>query len=181
MIWTVPNIVSFARLLGIPALLYFGLVEQNDVVAFWIFAIASITDWLDGFLARKLNQFSKLGELLDPIADRLYIFAAIMVLLIRGVLPLLAVLLILGREIWLAYLQLKNRRKGFAPPQVHYVGKAGTLLLLYSLPAIFLGNIDFQFATGFHYLGVAFLWWGIATYWYAGMLYLNQMRELQGN
>jgi cardiolipin synthase len=179
--WTIPNVVSFARLLGIPALIYFGLIEQNDVVAFWIFAIASITDWLDGFLARKLNQFSELGALLDPIADRLYILTAIIVLLMRGLLPAVAVALILGRELWLALLQLNNRKRGFAPPSVHYVGKAGTLLLLYSLPAVFLGNIDFWLSPIFHYLGLAFLWWGIATYWYAGFLYRDQMKSLQAN
>ena len=176
--WTIPNIVSFLRLLGIPALIYYGLFEQNDLLAFWIFAIASITDWLDGFLARKLNQFSEIGALLDPIADRLYIVTAIAVLLVRDLIPVLAVLLIVGREIWLFALQIKNRRAGFEPPRVHYVGKAGTLLLLYSLPAIFLGNLDFELSLTFHYLGVGFLWWGIGVYWYAGVLYRNQVKEL---
>ncbi|MFM1786335.1 MAG: hypothetical protein RL228_285 [Actinomycetota bacterium] len=176
--WTIPNIVSFARLLGIPALLYFGLVEQNDLIAFWIFAIASITDWLDGFLARKLNQFSEIGALLDPIADRLYIVTAIAVLLVRDLIPTIAVVLIVAREIWLLVLQVRNRRAGFEPPKVHYVGKAGTLLLLYSLPAIFLGNLRFELSWVFEHLGTAFLWWGIAVYWYAGFLYRNQMQQL---
>ncbi len=176
--WTIPNIVSFARLLGIPALLYFGLVEQNDLIAFWIFAIASITDWLDGFLARKLNQFSEIGALLDPIADRLYIVTAIAVLLVRDLIPTVAVVLIVAREIWLLVLQVRNRRAGFEPPKVHYVGKAGTLLLLYSLPAIFLGNLRFELSWVFEHLGTAFLWWGIAVYWYAGFLYRKQMQQL---
>lgn len=176
--WTIPNVISFARLLGIPFIIYFGLYEINDVAAFGIFAIASITDWLDGFLARKLNQFSKLGALLDPIADRLYIAAAVFVLLMRDLLPWVAVLLIIGRELFLLVLQLRNRTQGFAPPSVHYVGKAGTLLLLYSLPAIFLGNIEFTYSILFHHLGVAFLWWGIGIYWYSGFLYQGQMRKL---
>ncbi len=180
-IWTIPNIVSFARLIGIPALLYFGLVERNDTIAFWIFAIASVTDWLDGFLARKLNQYSDLGALLDPIADRSYIFAAVVVMLIRGLLPSIAVALIVGREIWLGILQIQNRKNGFEPPKVHYVGKAGTLLLLYSLPAIFLGNLDFQSAEFFHFIGFGFLWWGIGIYWYSGFLYRKQMLEAPGN
>jgi cardiolipin synthase len=179
--WTIPNIISFTRLAGIPLLIYYGLYEQNDLVAFWVFAVASFTDWLDGFLARKLNQFSKLGEVLDPVADRLYILTAIGVLLARGLLPLIAVVLILAREVWLARLQMRNRKLGFEPPKVHYVGKAGTLLLLYSLPAIFLGNLDFAYAGFFNYLGNAFLWWGIGTYWVAGFLYRNQMRQLNAN
>lgn len=179
--WTIPNLVSFLRLLGIPALVYFGLVYQNDLVAFWIFVFASITDWLDGFLARKLNQFSKIGELLDPIADRLYILTAILVLLVRDLIPVFAVGLIVLREIWLAVLQYSNRKSGFEPPKVHYVGKAGTLLLLYSLPAIFLGNLDFSQSSSFHHLGIAFLWWGIATYWYSGFLYRGQISTLRTN
>jgi cardiolipin synthase len=179
--WTIPNIVSFVRLAGIPFLIYYGLIEQNDFYAFWIFAVASFTDWLDGFLARKLNQFSKLGEVLDPVADRLYILTAAVVLLARGLLPLIAVVLILAREVWLAVLQLQNRKLGYEPPKVHYVGKAGTLLLLYSLPAIFLGNLEFTYAGVFKSLGIAFLWWGIGTYWVAGVLYRNQMRQLRAN
>lgn len=179
--FTIPNIVSFARLLGIPALIYYGLVQRNDSLAFLIFAIASITDWLDGYLARKLNQFSDLGALLDPIADRLYIATAVFVLLIRDLLPPIAVVLIIGREVLLAVVQYQNRLRGFAAPSVHYVGKAGTLLLLYSLPAIFLGNIDFAFAPAFHHLGVAFLWWGILVYWYAGFLYHQQIKKLTTN
>lgn len=179
--WTIPNIVSFLRLLGIPALLYFGLVEQNDAIAFWIFALASITDWLDGFLARKLNQFSEIGALLDPIADRLYILTAIAVLLIRGLIPQFAVFLICLREVWLAILQFKNRRAGYKPPPVHYVGKAGTLLILYSLPALFLANLELNNAIAFHYLGSAFLWWGIGTYWYAGFLYQKQLNMFKVN
>ena len=176
--WTIPNIISFARLLGIPLIIYFGVIDINDKAAFAIFAVASITDWLDGFLARRLNQFSDLGALLDPIADRLYIAAAVGVLLIRGLIPAVAVFLILGREIFLLFLQLLNRGRGFAPPSVHYVGKAGTLLLLYSLPAIFLGNIGFAGSNVFHFLGVAFLWWGVGIYWYSGFLYHVQMRDL---
>lgn len=176
--WTIPNAISFARLLGIPLIIYYGLFEINDVAAFSVFALASITDWLDGFLARKLNQFSDLGALLDPIADRLYIAAATAVLLLRELLPLVAVLLIIGRELFLLELQLRNRANGFAPPSVHYVGKAGTLLLLYSLPAIFLGNIDFASSVVFHFLGLAFLWWGIGIYWYSGFLYQAQMKNL---
>jgi cardiolipin synthase len=173
--WTIPNAISFARLLGAPAILYFGLVSHNDLACFLLFVLGSVSDWLDGYLARKLNQFSDLGAKLDPIADRLYIVVAISVLLIRELIPLVAVLLILARELMLVIEIYKLRRNGFDFPSVHYVGKAGTLMLLYSVPFVFLGNVEgFEI---FRWFGIAWLWWGIGTYWAAGMIYRAQIRN----
>jgi cardiolipin synthase len=175
-LWTIPNLVSFLRLLGIPALLYFGLVEKNDAICFWLFVAGSVSDWLDGFLARKLNQQSEFGAQLDPIADRLYIVAALVILLLRNLLPIWVPVVIVARELFMACVLVYLNRNGFARPEVHYVGKAGTLMLLYSVPFIFLGNVD-----GFSLLrwfGLAWLGWGIGTYWVAGWLYARQARSL---
>ncbi len=174
--WTIPNAISFARLLGVPAILYFGLISQNDFVCFCLFVFGGVSDWLDGYLARKLNQFSDLGTKLDPIADRLYIVVAITVLLVRGLIPGVAVILIVAREIMLAVQLLKLRMHGFDFPAVHYVGKAGTLMLLYSVPFIFLGNVP-EFII-FKWFGIAWLWWGIGTYWAAGLIYRNQIMKI---
>ena len=175
-IWTIPNLVSFLRLLGVPALLYFGLVDRNDAMCFGLFVAGSVSDWLDGYLARKLNQQSEFGAQLDPIADRLYIVAALAILLLRNLLPLWVVLVILAREIFMAGVLVFLQRNGFARPSVHYVGKAGTLMLLYSVPFIFLGNVD-----GFdvvRWFGLGWLGWGIGTYWVAGWLYARQAHRL---
>lgn len=171
---TIPNLVSFARLLGIPLILYFGLVTENDVAAFAVFVIASVTDWLDGWLARKLNQYSDLGAQLDPIADRLYIFTALVVMVMRDLLPLWMVGLVVLRELVLGLHLIDAKRNGYGPAEVHYVGKAGTLLLLYALPFIFLGQMDNMFGDLAHWFGRAFFIWGIGTYWYAAWLYRHQ-------
>jgi cardiolipin synthase len=147
-------------------------------MVFGIFVLGGISDWLDGWLARRLNQTSDLGRMLDPIADRLYILVSVVVLLVQGLIPTLIVALILLRDVFMAFVISKRRRAGFAPPQVHYVGKAATMLLLYSIPLVFLasafgGSLSFAM-----WLGNAFLMWGVVVYWYAAWLYFNELRTL---
>jgi cardiolipin synthase len=173
-VWTIPNAVSFSRLLGLPLIPYFALVLENDFAAFLVFAIASITDWLDGWLARKLNQYSDLGAQLDPIADRLYIIVALVVLVMRGLLPWWMVAIIFLRDVFMLMHQIQIRRAGFSPQPVHYLGKAGTLMILYAVPFIFLGQIDTPITLLGKWVGYAFFIWGIFTYWYAGFLYRRQ-------
>lgn len=178
-VWNLPNVISMTRILGVGFIVYFGVVQQNDLAVFLVFVWGSVTDWLDGYLARKLNQTSEFGAALDPIADRLYIIAAIAVLLYRELVPLWAVALVVGRELVMGLHLLRASQQGFAPPAVHYVGKAGTLLLLYAVPFIFLGATDIVVADYARWLGMAFLLWGIVTYWIAGLLYIKQFQELK--
>jgi cardiolipin synthase len=176
-VFTIPNVISFARLIGVLFVFYFGLISENDFLCFTVFVAAGISDWLDGYLARRLNQYSDLGALLDPIADRLYIFAALVVLLLRSLVPVWVFIVILLREVFMMMVIASARRKGFANPQVHYIGKAGTMMLLYSVPMIFLGNA--QGWDVFRWFGVAFLFWGVTTYWVAGIIYAQQVRSLK--
>ena len=87
-VFTVPNILSFLRLLGIPVFLWLALVAENDIAAVALLVASALSDWLDGILARRLGQITRLGQLLDPLADRLYIFATLSALLIRDIVPL---------------------------------------------------------------------------------------------
>jgi len=134
---------------------------------------------VDGFLARKLQQFSKLGQALDPIADRLYIVTAVVVLLMRGLIPWPVVAIIAGRDMMMMIHLSIARRAGYAPPGVHYIGKAATMMLLYSVPLVFLGAGDSATADAARWIGLAFLVWGACVYWYAGWLYIAQFRRLQ--
>ena len=176
-LWTIPNAVSFARLLGIPLIVIFGLDPDRSFLAFLVFIIAGFTDWLDGFLARHLNQMSKIGAALDPIADRLYILTAVVVLLMRNLLPLWVVVAVVARDVLMAIHLFRSRRAGYAPPPVHYIGKAATMMLLYSVPLIFLGGSSLAIADLSRWLGIAFLMWGIVVYWIAGILYLVQFKN----
>lgn len=173
-IWTIPNAISFVRLAGIPLVVYLGLDPDKSVWAFLVFVLAGVTDWLDGYLARRLNQLSKIGAALDPVADRLYIIVAVIVLLMRDLVPIWAVVLIVLRDVVLAIHLAIRRKFGYAPPQVHYIGKAATMMLLYSVPLIFLGDGDSALMNAARWFGTAFLLWGIAVYWLAGILYIIQ-------
>ena len=99
-------------------------------------ALGGISDWADGKLARLLDQYSRLGELLDPAVDRLYILAALLGLGLRGVVPWWAVAVLVGRDLVLAVCLPLLRRRGYGPPPVVYLGKAATFLLLWTFPLL---------------------------------------------
>ncbi|MEO1764929.1 MAG: CDP-diacylglycerol--glycerol-3-phosphate 3-phosphatidyltransferase [Cyanobacteria bacterium J06629_18] len=101
---TLPNWITFSRLLGIPFIIY-GLqnpTSQARWICFTIFVVAAGTDWLDGYLARKLNQVSDLGKFLDPLVDKLLVLAPLLSLIELGQIPAWGVFLILGRELAIA-------------------------------------------------------------------------------
>jgi len=173
-ILTIPNGLSALRLLGVPVFFWLIVVPENDGLALTILIVSSFTDWLDGFLARKLNQFSRLGELLDPLADRLYVVAAIFALLIRDLLPIWVVVALLSRDVFMSLLLIYIKRFGIAGLPVHFVGKAATMNLLYALPLILLGTFDGYVGMYAHIFGWAFLLWGVSMYWYAGIIYFRQ-------
>jgi cardiolipin synthase (CMP-forming) len=179
---TWPNALSAARLLGVPVFLWLVIgprTATTDLIAAGILGLAGITDWLDGKLARMLNQQSRLGQLLDPAADRLYIAATIVALAVRGIIPWWLFGAIAGRELIVGVaLLVLHRRTVYGALQVSFVGKAATLCLMYAFPLLFLGDHSGTAAEVVRVLGWAFAIWGIALYWWAAMLYLTQVRDL---
>ncbi len=135
-VWTVPNALSMLRLLGVPLFLWLLLGPQADGWAIVVLMLAGISDWADGKIARALDQHSRLGTLLDPAADRLYIVATLVALALRDIVPMWLVLLLLAREVVLAILLVVLRRHGYQALQVHYVDKAATFILLYAFPSL---------------------------------------------
>ena len=105
-IFTIPNILSFARLLGVPLFLWLVLVPQADLAAFALLVVSGITDWLDGVIARATGQISRLGQLLDPLADRLYVAATLIGLALRAIIPWWLVVLVLARDVVLAIMNV---------------------------------------------------------------------------
>ena len=179
---TWPNALSAARLAGVPVFLWLVIVPQTaeaDLIAAGILGLAGISDWLDGKLARMLNQQSRLGQILDPAADRLYIAATIIALAVRGIIPWWLFAAIAGRElcVGIALLVLKNRTP-YGALQVSFVGKTATLCLMYAFPLLFLGAHGGTAAEVVRVFGWAFAIWGIALYWWAAMLYVTQVRDL---
>src|SRR5436190_23411133 len=118
---TVPNLVSFTRLLGVPLFLYLFLVPHSYGWAVAVLAVGGTSDWVDGYLARRLRQVSRLGELLDPLADRLYILATLIAFTPGCVVPWWFAAALLLREGMLLGSLLVVRRYGYGPPPVHYL------------------------------------------------------------
>ena len=177
-IFTVPNAISVARLAGVPVFLWLVLVPHADWWAVGLLIAAGLSDWLDGKLARAWNQQSRLGQVLDPAADRLYIAAILIGLAVRGIIGWWLVAVLVARELVLGVALLALRRHGYGPLQVSFVGKAATLCLLYAFPLLFIGDHTGPVATAARVIGWAFVIWGTALYWWAAVLYLAQARQV---
>jgi cardiolipin synthase (CMP-forming) len=179
-VWTVPNVLSMARLAGVPVFLWLVLGPHANGWAVGLLAAAAATDWLDGKIARAFHQESRLGQVLDPAADRLYIAATIVALAVRAIIPWWLVGLLVARELVLGVALLRLRAHGYQPLQVSFVGKAATLCLLYAFPLLLLGAYAGPAATVARVAGWAFGIWGTALYWWAAGLYLVQTWQLTG-
>jgi cardiolipin synthase len=171
---TLPNVLSVVRLLGVPLFLWLLLGPRADGWAIVVLALSGASDWADGKLARALGQSSRLGALLDPAADRLYIVATLVAFVIRDVVPLWVVVVLLVRELVLAVTLLVLRRAGWPPLQVHYLGKAATFLLLYAFPLLLLADGDNPVASVAQPIAYALTIWGAALYVLAGVFYVVQ-------
>ncbi|MGH3329145.1 MAG: CDP-alcohol phosphatidyltransferase family protein [Streptomycetales bacterium] len=180
---TVPNLLSVVRLLGVPVFLWLVLSPewggpQRDGWALAVLAISGFSDYLDGKLARRWHQESRLGQLLDPAADRLYILATLGGLTAREIIPVWLTLTIIARDVVLTLCLPVLRRHGYGPLPVHFLGKAATFNLLYAFPLLLLGDGSSYVATLADIFGWAFVVWGTALYWWAGFLYVAQVRQL---
>src|SRR6266496_4747461 len=137
---TIPNVLSLLRLIGVPVFLWLLLGPHADIAALILLAVSGFSDWADGALARRLNQTSRLGVLLDPAADRLYILATLIGLTLRHIIPIWIAAVIVGRDVLLGLTLPVLRRHGYGPPPVHYLGKAATFNLLYAFPLLLLAD-----------------------------------------
>lgn len=170
-IWTVPNALSLLRLLGVPLFLWLVIIAEADLAAFALLVLAGITDWLDGAIARWTGQFSKLGMLLDPLADRLYIAATLIGLAVRSFIPWWLVILLALRDVMLIGLLPILRRRGMLAMPVTLLGKAATFCLLWGFPFLLLGAQPGALGIFAGVCGWAFALWGTVLYWWAGLDY----------
>ena len=177
-IWTIPNMISVLRLLGVPLFLWLVLGPQADRWALGVLAAAGLSDWLDGKIARAWNQTSRLGTLLDPMADRLYIFAALLGLVVRDIIPWWLMAILVLRDVLIIGALPVLRYYGYGPLPVNFAGKAATLCLLYAFPLLFLGGYSGAVGYVAQIVGWAFAIWGTALYWWAGLLYSVQGSQL---
>lgn len=170
-VWTVPNVLSFIRLALVPVFLGY-LVTGQDVAALIVLVVSSVTDYLDGLIARTFGQVTRLGQLLDPAADRLFIFTALIGLAVRGIVPWWLAGIIIGRDVVLLGLGIVLANFGYGPLPVHHLGKVATFCLFYALPIIMIGQAFPDSAWLTNPIGWGFAIWGAYLYWWAGAIYV---------
>ena len=173
---TIPNLVTFVRLVGV-GVFWWVLVVQDDIaLAAWLVFIIGWTDWIDGYLARRLDQVSQLGKVLDPVADRLMIASAVVGGLIVGAIPVVVGILLLVREVAMGVVALYLAARGGGTIEVRYYGKVATFLLYGAIPGFYLGDAGFL-----EWLMRPAAWLtavvGIALYWYVAVLYVGDTRQ----
>ena len=169
-IWTIPNLLSMLRLALVPPFLVL-IVVSDYVAALIVLVVASFTDLLDGYLARRLRQVTRLGQLLDPAADRLYIFAALVGLAANDLVPWWIVVVIVARDVFLLVLGVVLANHGYGPLPVHQLGKVATFALFFGVPVIMLGLAFPAVQPISEPVGWAITLWGAFLYWWAGVIY----------
>ena len=176
-VWTPPNVLSMLRLVCVPVFLWLILTRQDNW-ALLVLTLSGVSDYLDGKIARHYNLVTQVGQLLDPLADRLYILSTLLGLAWRGIIPWWLVAILASRELFGTVLLLIVRHHGYRALPVHFVGKAATFNILFAFPLILLGQGHSMFAAVSLPVGWAFAWWGTVLYWVAGVMYAIQTRRV---
>lgn len=178
-IWTIPNVLSMIRLVLLPVFLYLLLARHAWGQATAILMFSGTSDWADGKIARLVdNQSSRLGEVLDPLVDRLYMMTVPVGLAFAGVVPWSAVGVLLGRDAALAATLPIVRSRGITALPVTYIGKAATFALMSGLPLVLLGQGDATWQRAVLAIGWGFVIWGIGMYLWSAVLYLLQVGQV---
>jgi cardiolipin synthase len=174
---TIPNLLSLFRLLLIPVFLIL-LVNAQYIWALIVLVGSSLTDFVDGYVARHFNQISRVGQLLDPAADRLFIFSTLIGLAWTGFIPWWLAGVIFAREFLLLIIGVILANFGYGPLPVHHLGKMGTFALLSAMPLLVLGAAFPAIGPVTDPIGWAAALWGVFLYWWAGILYALQAGRL---
>lgn len=176
-VWTPPNVLSMVRLIFVPIFLWL-ILSRHDGWAVVVLTVSGVSDYLDGMIARKYNLVSRIGQVLDPLADRLFVLSTLLGLAWREIIPWWLVGILVSREVFGTVLVLIVRHYGYRALPVHFIGKAATFDLLYAFPLILVGQGDSTFAAVVLPIGWAFAWWGTVLYWVAGIMYAVQTRDV---
>lgn len=174
MILTVPNVISLLRILSIPLIAYL-VANRHLIISLVVMLISALSDGVDGIIARRFNQVSKLGQILDPVADRLLILCSVLALSIASILPWWLLALVGARDVLMGLLVLALAQHNYGPLPVHFAGKTGTAVLMLAIPALIFADVGTSaFFRFFHLVALAAVIWGVALYWLAGLIYARQ-------
>jgi cardiolipin synthase len=173
---TIPNAVSFVRLLAVPYFWWVTVGQRNIALAAVLIFVIGATDWVDGFLARKLDQVTEVGKLLDPLADRLMIASSLLAGLIVGVVPLSIGIPLLVREALVAIGAAYLAGRGGGKLDVRVMGKLATFLLYGAIPSFYLAAAEVVpalFGPAAWVAGVV----GLVLYYWVGWTYVGDIRR----
>ena len=176
-LWNVPNVVSLIRLALIPLFLWLVVAEDYGWAGI-LLGVIGATDWIDGYLARRLDQVTEVGKFLDPLADRIAVMLAVIAGLITGVLPAWFAWALIIREVLIGIGSIYGWSKGVTRLDVRYMGKVATLMLYFSV-AFFYGGIGFEWPLmefAAYAMGVP----GLVLYYWVAILYLGDMQKAIG-
>ncbi len=176
-ILTVPNLISFTRIALIPVFVILIVNEGTELAGILLFSAVAATDWVDGFVARRTGQVSEFGKLLDPIADRLAIAAALIAMVIRGAFPLWAALLILVRDVLILLAGVVVLVTRGARIEVRFIGKVATFGLMVGIPVVAWGSLDLPLAPAALAIGWAAFSVALVEYYAATVLYIGDLRR----
>jgi len=180
-ILTIPNAITGVRALGIPLFLYAYLELENAGLALGILIVGAVSDYFDGKVARRLNQESALGAMLDPTIDRLYIAATVIALVVKDVVPLWVLIVLISRDILMTMILAIKKTWGSGVFEVTFLGKAATFNLLYAFPFLLVAGSS-GIGRIFFIAGWGFAIWGIALYWVTALQYTYlALNEIKGN
>jgi cardiolipin synthase (CMP-forming) len=165
--WTIPTLMTLARIAALPlivGLFYLPIsMEQRNLWSTVMFVVFALTDWLDGYLARKLNQSSAFGAFLDPVADKFLVCASLLILVHLGRVDVLVSLIIIGREIAISALREWMAQIGASRSvAVHVLGKLKTMVQMLAIPFLFYDGMLFGL--------IDTALWGWVLIWIAGVL-----------
>lgn len=173
-IFTVPNVISLLRICSIPLIAYL-VANRHLISSLVVMLISALSDGVDGIIARRFNQVSKLGQILDPVADRLLILCSVLALSIANILPWWLMVLVGARDVLLGILTLVLAQHDYGPLPVHFAGKTGTAVLMLAIPALIFADVGHStFFRVFHLVALGAVIWGVALYWLAGLIYAYQ-------
>ena len=173
---SVPNAITLARLCMLPIFLYVLFGRDNRAAAAWLLGAISYTDWIDGWVARKLNQTSVFGSVFDPFVDRVLFIVATIGVMIDGGVPSWFCIVIMVREIAIGGAMLIGTMFGMQRFAVSYWGKWYTLFLMTSVPLLLLGSSTSGLADGATLLGWIFAVPGLTLSYYTAVMYVPVIR-----
>lgn len=176
-ILTLPNLITVVRLLLLPVFVYLLFGVEDRHAAGWLLFGIGFTDWVDGYLARRLDQVSNLGKILDPVADRLLLFVGVGAIIIDGSVPIWFAVLVLAREVLVALATVGLAAAGATRIDVTWYGKAATFALMGAFPAFLVSEAGVSIADWYRVLAWTVGLPGLVLSYYSALLYVPMGRE----